>query len=82
VLLAPSAAATQSDAYLCYKEAFKDFTSSAPAESWASILQVFREEFGGRHPSQVFQKFEQTPIASASIAQVRLSGPPFVLRSL
>jgi predicted unusual protein kinase regulating ubiquinone biosynthesis (AarF/ABC1/UbiB family) len=41
-----------------------------PARDYSAIDQRFREEFDGKGPADLFDRFEERPIASASIAQV------------
>ncbi|KAL7409302.1 ABC1 family-domain-containing protein [Mrakia frigida] len=53
-----------------YRTAFSSFVDDAPAVPWPKILPLLVKEFGGRHPDEIFESFEQTPFASASIAQV------------
>jgi len=37
------------------------------------VETVFREEFGGRSPDDVFDDFQRAPLASASLAQVHVA---------
>ncbi|GHJ89785.1 hypothetical protein NliqN6_6187 [Naganishia liquefaciens] len=53
-----------------YKEAFANIFDAAPNIPIEEIQQVFREDFAGKVPNQLFTSFSETPIASASIAQV------------
>lgn len=53
-----------------YQRRAKRLYDSAPALPFEVVERVFREDFGGLHPSQVFSEFEMMPVASASIAQV------------
>ncbi|CDZ98187.1 Predicted unusual protein kinase [Phaffia rhodozyma] len=52
-----------------YRKPFSSFSDAAPVVSFDEILPVFIKEFGA-HPDELFDSFERTPIASASIAQV------------
>lgn len=53
-----------------YQRRARRLYDSAPALPFEVVERVFREDFGGLHPSQVFSEFEMMPVASASIAQV------------
>ncbi|KAJ9116125.1 hypothetical protein QFC20_000802 [Naganishia adeliensis] len=53
-----------------YKEAFANIFDAAPNIPYTDIKQVFSEDFAGKAPEELFTSFEETPIASASIAQV------------
>jgi aarF domain-containing kinase len=53
-----------------YKEAFANIFDAAPNIPYGEIRQVFTEDFSGRTPAELFTSFDETPIASASIAQV------------
>lgn len=53
-----------------YRNAFSSFSDSAPSVPFEDILPVFAASFDGAHPDDVFDAFERTPMASASIAQV------------
>lgn len=53
-----------------YKEAFANIFDAAPNIPIEDIQQVFKEDFAGKVPGQLFSSFTETPIASASIAQV------------
>lgn len=53
-----------------YRDAFSTIFDAAPQVPYTEVEKVFREEFGGKHPLDIFESFEETPIASASIAQV------------
>ncbi|KAI9243409.1 ABC1 family-domain-containing protein [Sporodiniella umbellata] len=53
-----------------YQRRARKLFDSAPAVPFNAIERVFMQDFGGLHPSDLFDEFEMTPIASASIAQV------------
>ena len=52
-----------------YREAFANIFDAAPPITYAQVVQVFQDEFG-QDPHEVFDDFEEVPMASASIAQV------------
>lgn len=53
-----------------YQRRARRLFNSAPPIPFDVVERVFREEFDGKHPSEVFMEFEMTPVAAASIAQV------------
>lgn len=53
-----------------YQDALLGIFDAAPQISYDSVCAVMRSEFGALSPDDLFDDFEQTPVASASIAQV------------
>ncbi|KAK6353284.1 hypothetical protein TWF696_005258 [Orbilia brochopaga] len=55
-----------------FQQMFAQLFDNAPQVSYKEVLKVFREEFNGQSPDDVFLpgSFEKQAIASASIAQV------------
>jgi predicted unusual protein kinase regulating ubiquinone biosynthesis (AarF/ABC1/UbiB family) len=53
-----------------YTRLFSRMFDKAPPVSREAMRRVFAEEFGGQAPEDVFVAFDETPVASASIAQV------------
>ncbi|KAI9321246.1 ABC1 family-domain-containing protein [Dichotomocladium elegans] len=53
-----------------YQRRARRLFDAAPAEPFEVVERVFREDFDGLRPSDVFAEFELLPVASASIAQV------------
>jgi len=49
---------------------FAKLFDDAPQVSYDEVLRVFKQEFNGQDPDDVFEWFEHTAVASASIAQV------------
>ncbi|CAJ0922603.1 13948_t:CDS:10 [Entrophospora sp. SA101] len=54
---------------LAYQKAFKSLYDDAPAVDFNQVIKVFEEDFCC-HPDDMFDNFERTAIASASVAQV------------
>ncbi|CAG8709422.1 7906_t:CDS:10, partial [Cetraspora pellucida] len=52
-----------------YQKTFKQLYDDAPAVDFDRVVKVFKEDFNC-HPDEIFDDFERTAIASASIAQV------------
>jgi aarF domain-containing kinase len=53
-----------------YHSTFKELYDNAPAVSYEVVEEIFKREFDGKLPSDIFASFSEEPIASASIAQV------------
>lgn len=53
-----------------YREAFANIFDAAPRVTYPEVETVFKQEFGGKKPRDLFEEFDEIPIASASIAQV------------
>jgi aarF domain-containing kinase len=53
-----------------YQNRAKQLFDRAPSVPYKDVENVFKEDFDGLVPTDVFAEFEMTPIASASIAQV------------
>ncbi|TPX62784.1 hypothetical protein SpCBS45565_g06924 [Spizellomyces sp. 'palustris'] len=53
-----------------YAKTFRVLFDDAPAVPYAAVEKIFMQEFDGRRPSDVFETFSRTAVASASIAQV------------
>ena len=56
-----------------YVDTMRPMLNQAPTSSLEDVRRVFAEEFGGRKLEDVFDEFELTPIASASLAQVHFA---------
>jgi len=52
-------------------EAFTRMQSTAPAHSYAYTRKLVRESFGGKEVEDLFEEFDEKPIASGTVAQVR-----------
>ena len=53
-----------------YHIVFKELYDNAPSVPYEVVEELFKKEFNGRVPSDIFATFSRHPIASASIAQV------------
>ncbi len=56
-----------------YRDAFSNIFDAAPMVPYPEIEQVFKQDFDGRTPDDMFESFDRVPVASASIAQVHLA---------
>jgi ubiquinone biosynthesis protein len=61
------------DAFRSELEGLQD---QVPPRSFAAIELRLREEFGGRGSRELFEEFDEKPVASASIGQVHLARLP------
>ncbi len=59
-----------------FRAELEGLQDKVPPRAYAEIEQRFTEEFEGRTPGEVFESFDATPVASASIGQVHLATLP------
>ena len=55
-----------------YQRVLSKLLANNPVSSFDSVVATFVNDIG-KHPSEVFSKFEETPLASASLAQVHVA---------
>ncbi|ANB14789.1 Mcp2p [Sugiyamaella lignohabitans] len=53
-----------------FREIFAQLFDNAPQDSWVDIEKLFKEEFDGKSPDEIFAYIDHRAIASASISQV------------
>jgi len=56
-----------------FRAELEGLQDQVPSRSYEAIERCIREEFSGRGPKEVFETFEEKPIASASIGQVHIA---------
>jgi predicted unusual protein kinase regulating ubiquinone biosynthesis (AarF/ABC1/UbiB family) len=56
-----------------FRTQLEGLQDQVPPRPYEDIERRIREEFGGKSPDELFQSFDQRPIASASIGQVHLA---------
>lgn len=55
---------------IAFQKRFVNLYDAAPVDPWAQIDKILKKQLGENYETNVFEKFDHTPIASASIAQV------------
>eukprot|EP00045_Choanoeca_perplexa_P009278 m.88452 g.88452 ORF g.88452 m.88452 type:complete len:550 (+) comp14832_c0_seq2:1271-2920(+) len=53
-----------------FSELFAELQDKAPYVDYEAVCEVFREDYNGQVPTDLFLEFDHEPVASASIAQV------------
>jgi ubiquinone biosynthesis protein len=56
-----------------FKTELEGLQDQVPPRAFSAIERRFKEEFDGRSPSELFEEFDERPVASASIGQVHLA---------
>ena len=56
-----------------FRSELEGLQDQVPARSYDAVERRLREEFDGHGPEELFESFERTPIASASIGQVHMA---------
>jgi ubiquinone biosynthesis protein len=59
-----------------FRTELEGLQDQVPPRAYNAIERRFREEFDGRGPKELFETFDETPVASASIGQVHLARLP------
>jgi hypothetical protein len=55
-----------------YQQELSHLLNATPQSSWGDVCKVVKLELG-QHPHKLFDTFEKTPVASASLAQVHVA---------
>ncbi|KAH3670648.1 hypothetical protein OGAPHI_001163 [Ogataea philodendri] len=53
-----------------YQQKFSQLFDKAPRDDWDTCDKVLKEELGADYRERLFESFDKTPVASASVAQV------------
>ena len=56
-----------------FREELEGLQDQVPPRPYSAIEERIREEFDGQSPKELFEAFDETPIASASIGQVHVA---------
>ena len=56
-----------------FREELEGLQDRVPPRPYSAIEERFREEFDGKVPKDLFEEFDESPIASASIGQVHVA---------
>ncbi|MFH1130624.1 MAG: AarF/UbiB family protein [Pseudomonadota bacterium] len=59
-----------------FRHELQSLQDKVPPREYSAMEKRFRDEFGGKGPKDIFEEFDEIPIASASIGQVHRARMP------